>query len=59
MSDNCASNRFSEQVEVTHNVEDLVARQLVGKAQIRINDFLVIDKNAVIELATVYQARLL
>lgn len=59
MSDNCTSNRFSEQVEVTHNIEDLVARQLVGKTQIRINDFLVIDEDAVVELATVYQARLL
>src|SRR5262249_33062830 len=35
MSDDCASNRFPQQVKVPHDVKNLVARQLVGKAQIR------------------------
>ena len=59
MSRNRASNRFPEQIKVTHNVEDLVARQLVGESQIRIDDFLVIDEDAIVELAAVNQARLL
>ena len=36
-----------------------MARQLVGEAQIRIDDFLVVDQDTIVELAAVYQARLL
>ena len=59
ISFNCTPNRFAEQIKVTHNVKDFVARQLVGEAQIRIDDFLVVDEDAIVELAAVHQARLL
>lgn len=56
---NRAANRFTEQIKITHNVKDLVSCQLIGESQVRIDDFFIVDEDAIVELSAVDQARLL
>src|SRR5579863_4929768 len=53
-----ADNRPPEQEKVADQVEYLVAREFVGKAQGGINHLLVIDENQIVEAAAAGQAHL-
>ena len=50
------AQRAAEQVDVAHDVEDLVAHELVGEAQGGVHDLLVVDEDAVVQPAAVRQA---
>src|SRR4026208_348483 len=54
-----AENRPAEQVEITQNVQNLVASKFVFKPQLRIHDFFIIDQNEIAEAPTVGQSHIL
>ena len=45
-----------EQVKIAEDIEDLVASELVGEAQIGVDDLIVADDDAIVELAAADQS---
>src|ERR1041384_2294908 len=54
-----AENRPAEQVEITQNVQNLVASTFVFKPQLCIHDFFIIDKNEIAEAPAIGQSHIL
>ena len=50
------SHRSPEQVKIAEDIEDLVARELVGEAQLGIDNLIVPDDDAIVELAAADQS---
>src|SRR5690242_20495711 len=53
---NRAADRAPEQVEIAQDIEDLMARKLIRKTQIGVDDLFVVDQNAIVELAAADEA---
>ena len=47
--------RPAEQIQITHHIQNFMPRELIRKTQIRINDFLIVNQNKIIELSAACQ----
>jgi hypothetical protein len=54
-----AADRTPQKIEIADDVENLVAGKLVRKAEVGVDDSVIVDQDAIVQSSTVHEAQLL